>query len=218
VIEVVLLSLGVAIAAVLLSMPFAVALGWLLARRRFPGKVLLEAVIAAPLVLPPVVTGYLLLVLLGRRGLIGGPLFELFGVAFTFTAAGAAIASAVVAMPLAVRSIRLAFEAVDPKLIAAARSLGASRASAFLRVTLPLALPGVITGALLAFARSLGEFGATITFAGNVEGKTRTLPLAIYSALQQPDGDAIAARLVAISMALAIGALIASEMLSRRSA
>jgi molybdate transport system permease protein len=214
--QIVSLSLLVGAAAVALLLPFAVGLGWLLARRRFPGKVLLEAVIASPLVLPPVVTGYLLLVLLGRRGWIGGPLFELFGIGFTFSVAGAVVASAVMAFPLAVRSIRLSFEAIDPKLLEAARSLGAPPLAAFRRVAIPLALPGVITGALLAFARSLGEFGATITFAGNVAGQTRTLPLAIYSALQRPGGDAIAARLVAISMALAVGALIASELLARR--
>lgn len=216
--EVVLLSLAVSAGAVALLLPFAIAIGWLLARHRFAGKVLVEAVVAAPLVLPPVVTGYLLLVLLGRRGFIGGPLFELFGFSFTFRAAGAVIASAVVALPLAVRAIRISFEATDPKLIDAARSLGASPLAAFLRVSLPLAIPGVIGGALLAFARCLGEFGATITFAGNVAGETRTLPLAIYSALQRPDGDVLAAQLVAVSMALSVGALMAGELLARRRA
>jgi molybdate transport system permease protein len=214
--EIVALSVGIAIAAVAMLLPFAIAIGWWLARRRFAGKVLIEALVAAPLVLPPVVTGYVLLLLLGRRGLIGGPLFDLFGIAFTFQASGAAIASAVVAFPLAVRAIRLSFEAIDPKLLDAARSLGATPWSAFLRVALPLSIPGVVTGGLLAFARSLGEFGATITFAGNVAGETRTLPLAIYSALQRPDGDAIAARLAGVSLVLALGALIASELLARR--
>ncbi len=216
--EIVLLSLYVAGAAVLLLMPFAIAVAWWLAKRRFAGKVIAEALVTAPLVLPPVVTGYLLLILLGRRGLIGGPLYDLFGVAFTFRASGAAIASAVVAFPLAVRAIRLSFEAIDPKLIEAAGSLGAPPWRVFLRIALPLATPGVITGAVLAFARSLGEFGATITFAGNVAGETRTLPLAIYSALQRPDGDAIAAQLVIVSLLLAIGALVASELIARRQA
>ncbi len=214
--QIVLLSLVVSGSAVLLLLPPAIAMAWFLARRRFFGKALVEALVTAPLVLPPVVTGYLLLVLVGRRGLLGGPLFDVFGVELPFHAAGAALASAVVAFPLAVRAIRQSFEAIDPKLLEAGSSLGAAPIALFLRIALPLAAPGVITGALLAFARSLGEFGATITFAGNVAGRTRTLPLAIYSALQRPDGDATAARLVLVSLVLAILALVASEALSRR--
>lgn len=215
--EIVFLSLGVAGASVALLLPFAIGAAWALSRS-WRGKAVFEAIVTAPLVLPPVVTGYLLLLLLGRRGPIGGALHDLFGVSLAFHPAGAAIAAAVVAFPLAVRAIRLSFEAIDPKLLEAASSLGAGPISTLLRVSLPLAIPGVMTGALLAFARSLGEFGATITFAGNVAGRTRTLPLAIYSALQRPEGDEVAARLVMVSVVLAFGALAASETLLRRRA
>jgi len=190
--------------------------GWLLARTRFPGKALVDAILHAPLVMPPVVTGYLLLVVLGRRGLLGEILFRYFGITFAFTWKAAVIASAVMAFPLMVRSVRIAMEMADPKLEAAARCLGASPLRTFLTVTLPLARPGIMTGLVLAFARSLGEFGATIVFAGNIQGETRTLPLAIYNSMQSPGGDAAALRLVMVSILLSLGALIASEIMCRR--
>ena len=204
------LSLQVACTSVLVSLPLGVAVGWVLARKRFRGRVLLDAVVYLPLVLPPVVTGYALLWALSPRGPLGG--LEL-----AFTWRGAALASAVVAFPLLVRAIRLGFEAVDPGLEEAAYTLGASPWRTFWRVTLPLAWPGVLSGVLLAFGRSLGEFGATITFAGNIEGETRTLPLAIYTALQTPGGRDQATTLAWLSAGLALGTLVAGEVLARRS-
>lgn len=214
--EAILLSLRVAAAAVAGSLPFALAFAWLLARRRFWGHAFLNGILHVPLVVPPVVIGYLLLVVLGRRGPVGSFLEETFGVTLGFTWQGAAVASAVVAFPLMLRAIRQAFETVDRRLEEAARSLGASPLDAFRSVTLPLILPGVFTGAVLSFARSLGEFGATITFVSSIPGETRTLPLALYAFAQSPGGEAQAIRLVVISVTLAMAALILSEWLSRR--
>ena len=210
------LSLKVAGVSVLASLPLGFALAWLLARYRFPGKTLLDAVIHLPLVLPPVVIGYLLLVLFGRRGPIGQWLDETFGIVFAFRWTGAALACALMGLPLLVRAIRQALEAIDLRLESAAATLGASRAWVLASVTIPLALPGIVTGMLLSFARSLGEFGATITFVSNIPGETQTLPLAIYTYTQVPGGDAQALRLCLISVALSLVALVVSELLVRR--
>jgi len=215
-VEAALLSLRVAGVAVLTSLPLGIFVAWLLARRTFPGKVLLDGLVHLPLVLPPVVVGYLLLVLFGRRGPVGAWLDQAFGITIAFTWKGAALAAAVMAFPLMVRAIRLSLEAVDRRLEAAARTLGASPAWVFLTVTVPLMAPGILTGTILAFARSLGEFGATITFVSNIPGETRTLPLALFTLTQTPGGDAGALRLVVISAVLALAALIASELLARR--
>ncbi|HCK81135.1 MAG TPA: molybdate ABC transporter permease subunit [Candidatus Competibacter sp.] len=190
--------------------------GWLLARVRFPGKALVDGLVHLPLVLPPVVPGYLLLLLLGRNGPLGRWLYETWGVTFAFTWQGAVIASALMAFPLMVRAVRLAVTLVEPRLEDAARTLGAGPLRVWLTVTVPLALPGILTGLVLAFARSLGEFGATVTFVGNVAGETRTLPLAIYSYTQTPGGDGPALRLAVISGLLALAALWASELGARR--
>ena len=214
--DIVLLSLKVALWSVVVSLPFAVAIAHLLARHDFSGKSLLDAVVHLPLVLPPVVIGYFLLVLLGRRGPIGALLEEWFGVVVAFRWTGAALACAVMGFPLMVRAIRLSIEAIDPRLEAAAETLGAGRAGVFLTITLPLAIPGIVTGILLAFARSLGEFGATITFVSNIPGETQTLPLAIYALTQVPGGDEQALRLCVLSIVLSLVALIASETLVRR--
>jgi len=215
-VEAVLLSLGVAARATLWSLPIAVAVAWVLARLRFPGRTLLDGIVHLPLVMPPVVIGYLLLVTLGTQGPVGRFLDDVFGVRLIFTSEGASVAAAVMAFPLMVRAIRLALEAVDTGLEDAARTLGAGRIDVFATVTLPLMLPGVLAGAVVAFAASLGEFGATITFVSNIPGETRTLPLAIYTLTQTPDGDAAAARLVALAFALSLGALLLSEWLSAR--
>lgn len=214
-IEALRLSLKVASVAVAASLPFGVVLGWLLARHRFPGHGLLNGLIHLPLILPPVVTGYLLLVGFGAQGPLGRALAAL-GVSLAFTWKGAALAAAVMAFPLMVRAIRLAAEAIDPGLEQAAASLGAPRRWVWATVTLPLMLPGILAGAVLAFAKALGEFGATMTFVANIPGQTRTLPLAIHAALQQPGGEAPAMRLALLSIALAAGALIVSEALTRR--
>jgi len=214
---VVRLSLGVSAAAMAAALPLAFALAWLLARGRFPGKPLLDALVHLPLVLPPVVTGWLLLIAFGRDGPIGKLLLAWFGVSVLFRWTGAAIAAAVMALPLMVRAIRLSIEAVDRRLEGAARSLGAGPWRAFLTVTLPLSLPGVLAGLVLGFARSLGEFGATITFVSNIPGETRTLPIAIYSALQSPGGDSVVWRLAGVSIALAVAALMVAEWLAQRS-
>jgi len=211
-----LLSLQVALAAMLLMLPLAVALAWTLARGRFHGKAVVEAVVNLPLVLPPVVIGYALLVTFGRGGPLGRWLHDTLGLQFVFTFRGAVLAAAVMALPLMVRAVRQALEAVDRDLEAAARTLGASRARVFATVTLPLMAPGLLSGAVLGFAASLGEFGATITFVSNVPGETQTLPLAIYSALQQPGGDAAAARLVMWSVLLAVAALGVAQWCHRR--
>ena len=193
-----------------------IGVAWLLARKQFYGKVLLDALIHLPLVLPPVVVGYLLLMCFGRRGWIGGWLHENFGIDIAFTWKAAAIAAAVMGFPLLVRAVRLAIELVDVRIEQAARTLGASPWRVFFTITLPLSLPGVLAGAVLAFARSLGEFGATITFAGNIEGVTRTLPVAVFTYTQVPGGDGPAMRLVLISVALSLIALVGSELLARR--
>jgi len=214
--EVIRLSLKVAIVGVVVTLPIAFALAYVLARGRFPGRILLDAIVHLPLVLPPVVTGWLLLILFGRTGPIGGWLDRAFGFTFMFRWTGAALAAAVMALPLMVRAMRLSIEAVDPRLEGAARSLGASPWRAFRTVTLPLSLPGVWAGLVLGFARSIGEFGATISFVSNIPGQTRTLPIAIYTALQVPDGERIVVRLALVSVALSLGALVASEWLVRR--
>lgn len=215
-IEALALSLRVALWAVLFSLPLGVLIAWVLARRTFFGKSLLNGLVHLPLILPPVATGYLLLLLLGRRGPLGAWLYDVFGVTIAFTWKGAAVASAVMAFPLMVRAIQLSLEAVDGKLEQAARTLGASPARVFISITLPLIAPGILTGTILAFARSLGEFGATITFVSNIPGATQTLPLALFSAIQTPGGDAVAMRLMVISVVLALAALAASEFLARR--
>jgi molybdate transport system permease protein len=214
--EALLISLRVALTSVLVSLPFGLLVAWLLARRNFYGKGLLNALVHLPLVLPPVVVGYLLLLLLGRQGPLGRWLFESFGISLPFTWQGAALAAAVMAFPLMVRAMRLSLEAVDQRLEAAARTLGAGPTGVFLSVTLPLMAPGIVVGILLAFARSLGEFGATITFAANIPGETRTLPLALYSLIQTPGGEAAAARLMLLSLLLSFVALAASELVARR--
>jgi len=215
-VEALRLSLQVALVAVSASLPLAVGVAWLLARHEFPGKTLLDALVHLPLVLPPVVIGYFLLVTFGTQGPIGGWLHETLGVRLIFTRWGAALAAAVMSFPLVVRAIRLALEAVDGGLESAARTLGASRLDVFVTITLPLMLPGIVSGCIVAFAAALGDFGATITFVGNVQGETQTLSLAIYSLTQTPDGDAAALRLVVISLVLALSALYASELLARR--
>lgn len=209
------LSLRVSIWATVLSLPFGIAIAYVLERKSFPGKQMLNGLVHVPLILPPVVTGYLLLITFGRKGTIGALLDQWFGIVLAFRWTGAVLAAAVMAFPLMVRAIRLAIEAVDPKLEQAAATLGAPRAMVFLTVTLPLILPGIITGAILAFAKAMGEFGATITFVANIPGQTQTLPSAIYSFLQVPGGDPQAFRLVVISLVLAMGALLASEVISR---
>ena len=209
------LSLKVALGVAAVTAIPAIAVGWLLARREFRGKLLLESLVHAPLVVPPVVTGYLLLVCFGRNGLAGQWLMETFGVRLVFTWQGAVLASAIVAFPLAARSVRLAISMVDRRLEEAAQTLGYTPRRIFTKITLPLAWPGILGGILLAFSRSLGEFGATITFAGNVEGSTQTLPLAIYSALQVPGGEAGAMRLAILSLILCFASLLASELLTR---
>jgi molybdate transport system permease protein len=214
--EVLGLSLKVSFLAVAVSLPAGIGAAWVLSRYRFPGKGLVDGLIHLPLVLPPVVTGYLLLVLLGRKGIIGGFLYNTFGITLAFTWKGAAVAAAVMAFPLLVRAVRLSADAVDPGLEDAARTLGARRMRVFFTITLPLMVPGIITGTILAFARSLGEFGATITFVSNIRGETQTLPLALYSLTQVPDGEAGALRLCIISVALAMTALLLSEWMARR--
>ena len=209
------LTLLVATTAVLLSLPWAIALGWLLAKRQFPGKFLLETCVNLPLVLPPVVTGYLLLVLLGRQSPLGYWLEHFLGVRFIFDWKGAAIASAVVGFPLFVRPIRQAFAAVDGRLVQAARTLGASPRDAFFSITLPLARSGIFSGAVLAFARSMGEFGATLMIAGNIPGQTRTIPLFIYTQLDSPGGWEHAVPLVIAAVVIAAAALLLGEWLER---
>ena len=210
------LSLKVAGLALLGCLPIGLLAAWVLARCDFYGKSLLNGVIHLPLVLPPVVVGYLLLVLFGKQGALGRWLWETFEVSIAFSWKGAAVAAGIMAFPLMVRSIRLSLELVDTGLEDAARTLGASPKWVFITVTLPLILPGLLTGTILAFARSLGEFGATITFVSNIPGETQTLPLALYSLTQAPNGDVGALRLVVISVVIGLAALIASEALSRR--
>ena len=209
------LSLRIALVATAVALPFGVAVAWLLARKDFWGKALLDGLVHLPLVLPPVVTGYLLLITFGRKGAIGGFLAD-FGIVFSFRWTGAALACGVMGFPLLVRAIRLSQEAIDRRLEDAAATLGASRLWVFATVTLPLALPGVIAGLVLCFAKALGEFGATITFVSNIPGETQTLPSAIYTFTQVPGGDAGALRLTCVSIVISIAALLASELLARR--
>ena len=213
---IVALSLKVSLVAIIASLPLAYGLAWLLARRRFAGRGLLDAAVHLPLVLPPVVTGYALLLLFGKAGPVGAWLYDTLGITLVFHWTGAALAAAVMALPLMVRALRLSLEAVDTGLEEAARTLGAGRWHTFRTITLPLTLPGIVAGGVLGFARSLGEFGATITFAANIPGETRTLPLAIYSALQVPGTEMDVARLAIISIILSITALVTSEWLLRR--
>jgi molybdate transport system permease protein len=210
------LSVRVALVATLASLPFAVLAGYALARWSFPGKTLLNAVLHLPLVLPPVVTGYFLLLSFGRQGPIGAFLYDTLGITLSFRWTGAALAAAVMAFPLMLRAIRLSFETVDRRLESAASTLGAGPLQTFFLVTLPLAAPGVLAGVVLCFAKALGEFGATITFVSNIPGETQTIPSAIYSYTQVPGGETGALRLAAVSFAIALGALIVSEALSRR--
>jgi molybdate transport system permease protein len=210
------LSLRVAAVATLVATPLGIGLAWLLARRDFWGKSLLDAMVHLPLVLPPVVTGYLLLLAFGRRGLIGGWLADHLGIVFAFRWTGAALACGVMSFPLLVRPMRLSIEAVDQRLEQAAETLGAAPWRVFLSVTLPLSLPGVLAGMVLGFAKAIGEFGATITFVSNIPGETQTISSAIYSLIQTPDGDVAALRLVAISVAIAVTALVGSEWFARR--
>jgi len=215
-IEILLLSAKVALAAMAFSIVPAFAVAWLLARGRFAGRALLQAVVSLPLVLPPVVTGYGLLVLFGSRGPLGRFLEDLLGISFAFRWTGAALAAGVMAFPLLVRPIRLSLEAIDKGLEEAASTLGAWSPVVFFTITLPLALPGLLAGAVLGFAKALGEFGATITFVSNIPGETQTLSLAIYALMQSPEGDAAALRLIALSIVLALGAVVVSEWVARR--
>ena len=210
------LSLKVSGVAILVSLPVAFGIAWLLARKRFTGKMLVDAMVHLPLVLPPVVTGWLLLLAFGANGPVGRMLSDTFGLTVMFRWTGAAIAAGVMALPLMVRAMRLSIESVDRRLEGAARTLGAGAWRTFFEVTLPLAFPGVLAGMVLGFARSIGEFGATITFVSNIPGETRTLPLAIYTTLQVPGGEAYAARLAIISVILSLAALVISEALARR--
>ncbi|MFP6726499.1 MAG: molybdate ABC transporter permease subunit [Alphaproteobacteria bacterium] len=214
-IEALSLSLKVSVWAVACILLPGIAIAWLLARRDFPGKALLDGFVHLPLVLPPVALGYVLLVMFGRNGPLGALLYDWLGVNLIFSWRGAAVAAGVMAFPLLVRAVRLSMEVVDQRLETAARTLGARPWRVFLTITLPLASPGILTGVLLAFIRCLGEFGATITFAANVPGETRTLPLALYTALQVPGGEDAAMRLALVAIALAIGALLASQFLAR---
>jgi molybdate transport system permease protein len=214
--EAVWLTLGVAARAVGFGLPVAVLMAWVLVRYRFPGRPILNALVHLPMVLPPVVTGWLLLILFGIRGPIGSLLLNWFGIRLVFTTAGAALACAVMTFPIMVRSIRLSLEAVDPRLEHAARSLGAGTLDRLFTVTLPLASPGILVGAVVAYATCLGEFGAVITFAANIPGQTQTLPLAIYAALQVPGGEAKAAELSMVSLTLALMGLLLSEWLNKR--
>jgi molybdate transport system permease protein len=213
---IILLSLKVGLVAVGCTLPVAFGLAWLLARVRFPGKLLLDALIHLPLVVPPVVTGWLLLIAFGHNGLLGAFFERWLGLTFMFRWTGAALAAAVMALPLMVRAMRLSIEAVDLRLEQAARTLGATPWRSFLSITLPLSLPGIAAGAVLGFARSIGEFGATISFVSSIPGETRTLPLAIYAALQIPGGEETVTRLAIVSVLLSLVALIASEILVRR--
>jgi len=210
------LSLWVSLWAVAGSLAPGIAAAWALARLDFPGKSLVDGLLHLPLVLPPVVMGYLLLILFGRRGVVGEWLYETLGVAFAFDWKGAALAAAVMAFPLLVRAVRLSVETVDRGLESAARTLGAGPVRVFFTVTLPLTVPGILAGVILAFARSLGEFGATITFVSNIRGETQTLPLALYTLTQVPDGETGAMRLCLVAVAVAMAALVSSELLARR--
>jgi molybdate transport system permease protein len=210
------LSIRVAIICAVISLPFAIAIGWILARKRFKGKWILDGFVQLPLVLPPVTIGYLLLMVLGTKGIIGKVLFEQFNVRISFTFWAAVLASTVVSFPLVVRAVKIAIEMIDVGLESAARTLGAGPWKTFFSITIPLALPGILSGFILSFARCLGEFGATITFAGNIVGKTQTLPLAIYSAMEVPGGELIAFRLATFSIVLSFIAMVGSEYVNRK--
>lgn len=210
------LSLRVAAVSTVVALPFGIAIATLLARKEFWGKALLDAMVLLPLVLPPVVTGYLLLITFGRRAPVGAFLADHFGIVFSFRWTGAALACGIMAFPLMVRAIRLSIEAIDTRLEDAAATLGANRVWRFATITLPLALPGIIAGAILSFARALGEFGATITFVSNIPGETQTISAAIYTLTQVPNGDADARKLVVVSVIISLAALIAAEWLARR--
>lgn len=210
------LSIKVAFICSLISLPFAIGIGWILARKTFPGKWLLDGFVQLPLVLPPVTIGYLLLLTFGARGFIGSFLLEQFDLRISFTFWAAVLASIVVSFPLVVRAIKVAIDMVDVNLESAARTLGSGPWKTFFTITIPLAFPGIMSGFILSFARCLGEFGATITFAGNIVGQTQTLPLAIYSAMEQPGGEMIAFRLASISIVLSFIAMIGSEYLNRK--
>ena len=210
------LSLRVAAVSTVVALPFGIAIATLLARKEFWGKALLDAMVLLPLVLPPVVTGYLLLIVFGRRAPVGAFLADHFGIVFSFRWTGAALACGIMAFPLMVRAIRLSIEAIDTRLEDAAATLGANRIWRFATVTLPLALPGIIAGAILSFTRALGEFGATITFVSNIPGETQTISAAIYTLTQVPNGDADALKLVIVSVIISLAALIAAEWLARR--
>ncbi|CAN5421327.1 molybdate ABC transporter permease subunit [soil metagenome] len=214
--EALLLSLRVALVSLILTLPIGLGVGFLLARGRFPGKWIVEAFVNLPLVLPPVVTGLALLMLFGVRGPIGGWLRESLGLTLAFSWTGAALAAAVMAFPLVVRPVRLAIEAIDRDMEQAAQTLGAPPLSVFLRITLPLALPGLIAGGLLGFARAFGEFGATVTFAGSIPGETQTLPVAIYASLQRAEGEPAALRLAVLAVLVSVGALLATEWFNRQ--
>ncbi|GAK84066.1 molybdenum transport system permease protein ModB [Vibrio ponticus] len=211
-----LLSIKVSLYAIVWLIPIGIFLAWLLAKKQFVGKSVVDSIIHLPLVLPPVVIGYLLLVLMGRQGVIGQWLYQTFGVSFAFNWKGAVLASIVVALPLMVRAVRLSFESVDNKLEQAASTLGASPLKVFFTITLPLTLPGIITGSMLAFARSLGEFGATISFVSNIPGETQTIPLAMYTFIETPGSELEAMRLCAISIVIALGSLLVSEWLAKQ--
>jgi molybdate transport system permease protein len=210
------LSAKVALCATALCLPFGIATGWLLARKRFPGRIVLDVLVQLPMVLPPVVPGYLLLALLGTQGFVGRWLLESFGITLAFTWKGAVLASAFMAFPLMVQPVRLAFGMIDTRLEQAAHTLGAAPWRAFATIALPLALPGILAGAVLCFSRSLGEFGATMAFVGNIPGETRTLPLAIYTYMHLPDGEAAAARLAWLSVGIACIALLCAHWIARR--
>jgi molybdate transport system permease protein len=214
--EAIHLSLRIASVAMIGSLPFGIFMAWLLARVSFPGRAIVNGIVHLPLVMPPVVTGYLLLLAFGRRGPVGQFLESTFGIVLAFNWTGAALAAAIMGFPLLVRAIRLSIEAIDPRLESAASTLGANRFLVFLSITLPLMLPGILAGAVLAFARALGEFGATITFVGNIPGLTQTIPTAIYTYTQVPGGETAALRLTIIAIAIAFAALLASDALARR--
>ncbi len=214
--SVIWLTVKVATVATITTLPLAVWISWSLARKNFPGKHLIESILTLPLVAPPVVTGYLLLIVLGRNGFIGSWLYDTLGIKLAFNFAALVIASVIVSLPLAIRTMKSAFEMVDPAFEQASRTLGASRIATFFRVSLPLALPGIISGMVLSFARSLGEFGATITFAGNILGKTQTIALKVYSNMQVPGQEMQVTRLVIVSLALSIAAILLSEYFNKR--
>jgi molybdate transport system permease protein len=210
------LTMRIAVVATVVATPIGIAIAWLLARKRFPGKVILEALVHLPLVLPPVVTGYLLLLTFGRRGAVGSFLADTLGIVLSFRWTGAALACGIMAFPLLVRPIRLSFETIDMRLEQAATTLGANPLRVFATITLPLALPGIIAGMVLCFAKAIGEFGATITFVSAIPGETQTISSAVYALIQTPAGDREAAQLIVVSIVLAFGALLVSELFARR--